>query len=251
MVRPSMHRPLLCLALALTGCATSTTPFYPLDELRALDAPESREELLARALEVAPSKRDGEWRGLVERAAVASLADLEIKTVPGAERALAAVEEFWTRYPALRRSPKFLARRAEVGVEALGWVLQSSRSQEWTARVLEFARRDPVTPHLAQRLADEVVLKRLIPATARPLMELALSRDGAAACEAPALVKVALEVMGDGAPFPEATGPCWKQLEGPLVDAVKRSETRTGKLQLCAALAGQMNVAVVKTACAE
>lgn len=244
MIRPT----LLCLALA--GCATTSGPaFYPLEELRALDTPETKDELLAHAREVAPSKRNDEWRGLVERAAVATLSGVEVKDTASAGDALGRVEELDRRFPALRKSALFLSRRAAVGVSAFGWMLQSSRSQEWTALVLDFATHDAVTPHLAQRLAEEVVMKRLIPSTARPLYELALERDGAAVCEAPGLIKVAMELMSDGDTFPAASKACWKQLEGPLVEAVKASETRTAKLKLCAAMVDHRDVAAVKAAC--
>jgi hypothetical protein len=238
-------------ALTLAACATtSSTTFYPLDELKALDAPETRDELLAHAMEVAPSKRTDEWRGLVERAAIATLADLEVKNLASAERALALLDSTSAKFPPLKKSPAWLAKRAEVGIASFGWVLESRNSQDWVARVLEFAQRDPITPHLAQRLAEEVVLKRLIASTAKPLYDLALERDHAAACDAPGLAQVALDWALDDADFKAATSLCWKQLEATLLDAVKKTETRTAKLKLCAALAAHADAPGVKAACA-
>jgi hypothetical protein len=246
---------LTMLCLALTGCATtagsSTTAFYPLEELQALDVPEGQGELLSHALEVAPSHRNDTWRGLVERAAIATVDEVEVKDTASAEHALEQLRALPARYPFLKRSTPWLARRADVAVKSLGWVSSGHGSREWVLRVLEFARTDAVTPHLAQRLAEEVVLKQLIPSTTLPFFELALERDGATVCDSPTLQKVVLEVASDGSDFTAATSRCWKQVEGELTAAAKKSETRTGKLKLCAAMAAHAESPAVKAACAE
>jgi len=51
-----MHRALALGAVFLTGCAT-TTNFYPLSELTALDPTDDRAEILDRARDVAPTQR--------------------------------------------------------------------------------------------------------------------------------------------------------------------------------------------------
>jgi hypothetical protein len=240
---------LLCLLCA--GCATSsTTAFYPLDELRALDAPETRAELLAHALDVAPSKRDDTWRGLVERAASATLGEVDVKNVASAERALALADELPAKFPFLKKSAPWLASKAQAALSSLGWVMQSSRSREWTARVLELAREDATTPHFAQRLADEVVLKQLTPATALPLYALALTRDGASLCVAPNLPKVVLGAIDWGEETKALIKTCWKQLEAPFIEAITKAETRTEKLKVCAAVAEQQEAAAaLKAVC--
>ncbi len=244
---------LTLLGLLATGCATTgaaTTAFYPLEELRALDTPEDHGELLARAPEVAPSRRTDEWRALVARAAVATLVAAEVKDEQTAERALALTESLPARFPSLSKSPAFLAGRADLGVRALGWASRRD-TRQWTERVVEFARRDAVTPGLAQRLADEVLLKQLVPSTAFGLFELALARDGAAACASPTLAKVVLDVGAYGGQFPAALDTCWAQLEGPLTAAAKSAETHTAKLKLCALMASRAGEASVKAACAD
>ena len=238
-----------CVALA--GCATSSTLFYPLDELEALDAPENHREVLAHALEVAPSKRNDAWRGVVERAASAELATAEVKDEASAERALQLVESQPEKFPFLWRSTAWLSARADLGVKALPWVSQQNRERgAWQRRILEFAKKDAVTPHLAQRLADEVLLKQLIASTAYTLAELAFERDGAAACEWPTAIKMTLELAADGDPFKPALEKCWRQLAGPMTEAVGKAETRTAKLKLCAAMATHANEPAVKAACA-
>jgi hypothetical protein len=247
-----MHRVLLSSLLLLAGCATTgSTAFYPLEELRALDAPESRAEVLARALEVAPSKRDDTWRGVVERAAVATLAAIEVNDASTAEQALALTDTQPERFPFLLRSDAWLAQRAELGVKALPHVAQRGERGTWPRRVLAFARVDARTRGLAQRLADEVLLKQLIPSTAAPLYELAFAREGAAVCDSPTVTAIALAWAAEGESFKPAFEHCWARVQGPLVEAVKAAETRTFKLNACKAMASRQAEAAVKTACAD
>jgi hypothetical protein len=240
----------LC-AFVLTGCATTTTAFYPLDELQALDAPENRGEVLAHALEVAPSKRNDAWRGVVERAAIATLASSEVTDAASAERVLDAVDAQPQKFPFLARSPAWLAARADVGVKALPWVSREGERGQWPRRILEFAKKDAVTPHLAQRLAEEVLLKQLILSTAAPLYELAFEREGVALCDSANVVKMTVELAADGGVFKPALEQCWKQLAGPMVEAVKKAETNTAKLKLCGVMAPHAEEPAVKAACAE
>lgn len=44
---------------------------------------------------------------------------------------------------------------------------------------------------------------------------------------------------------------CWKQLAGPMTEAAKKSETRTGRLNLCAAMASHADDPQVKAVCAD
>jgi hypothetical protein len=240
----------LC-ALVLTGCATTTTAFYPLDELQALDAPENRGEVLAHALEVAPSKRNDAWRGVVERAAIATLAATEVTNPATAERALELVDAQPEKFSFLARSPAWLAARADLGVKALPWVSREGERGQWPRRVLEFAKKDAVTPHLAQRLAEDVLLKQLIASTAAPLYELAFERDGVAMCDSATVTKMTLEMAADGDPFKPALEKCWKQLVGPLTSAATKAETHTAKLKLCGVMAPHAEEPAVKAACAE
>ncbi|MEW5741410.1 MAG: hypothetical protein AB1938_20990 [Myxococcota bacterium] len=198
-----MKRAVIAVGLAVTGCATSS-PFYPLSELQALDPTEDRAEVLARAPEVAPSQRTADWRTAVEKAAIATLTQAEVKDVATAEQALALIDTQPQKFPFLARSPEWLARRADLGVKALPWLANEGERGHWPRRVYEFAKKDAVTPHLAQRLADEVLLKQLIASTAYHLAELAFEREGAAACEWPTAIKMTLELAADGSSFKPA-----------------------------------------------
>lgn len=239
---------LVVVTVMLTGCATGGQ-FYPLSELKALDPVDDAAEVLAHAREVAPSQRTEAWRGVVEQAAVATLKSMTVKDADSAERALAALEEQRGRFGFLGTSPGWLSARADVGVKALPWLAQSN-SDGWVRQVTEFAAADAVTPKLAQRLATEVVLKRLIPSAAVPLFNLGFERDGEAMCADDTIIKTAVELAASGTRWAAALDRCWKNLEGPMTEAVRTSDTRTAKLQLCEAMAPHASDAAVKAACA-
>lgn len=246
-----MHRALALGAVFLTGCATTTT-FYPLSELTALDPTDDRAEILDRAREVAPTQRTDAWRGAVERAAIATLAEAEVKDAATAEQALALLDAQPAKFPFLARSADWLAKRADLGVKALPYVSQhGGEHSAWVRRVTEFAKKDAVTPHLAQRLAEDVVLKQLILSTASGLYELAFERDGVAVCDNANVLKMTVELAGDGSAWKPALEHCWKQLAGPMTEAAAKSETRTAKLHLCEVMAAHAAEPAVKSACAE
>lgn len=245
-----MNRALALGAVFLTGCAT-TTAFYPLSELTALDPTEDRAEILDRARDVAPSQRTAAWRSAVERAAIATLGQAEVRDVATAEQALALLDAQPAKFPFLARSPDWLAGRAELGVRALPYVAQAGDSPGWVRRVTEFAKKDAVTPHLAQRLAEQVLLKQLILSTASGLYALAFERDGVAVCDDANVLQMTVELGADGTAWKPALERCWKQLAGPMTEAAAKSETRTAKLHLCEVMAAHASEPAVKAACAE
>lgn len=246
-----MHRALALGAVFLTGCATTATTFYPLSELTALDPTEDHAEILDRARDVAPTQRTAAWRSAVERAAIATLDEAEAKDVASAEQALALLDTQPAKFPFLARSTDWLARRADVGVRALPFVSPHGDTPAWVRRVTDFAKKDAVTPHLAQRMAEQVLLKQLILSTAAGLYELAFEREGVAVCDDANVIKMTVELGADGSAWKPALERCWKQLAGPMTEAAAKSETRTAKLHLCEVMAAHAAEPAVKAACAE
>jgi hypothetical protein len=137
----------------------------------------------------------------------------------------------------------------DVAIASFGWVLRGSETREWGVRVLDFAKADTTTPHLAQRLAEEVVMKQLIPSAAVPFFVLALERDGAAVCSAPSLPRVMVEAATYGDAPRVLTKACWEQLQPAYLEAIKQADTRTAKLKQCAAMSEQATQPAVKAAC--
>ncbi|MEW6433565.1 MAG: hypothetical protein AB1730_18820 [Myxococcota bacterium] len=175
----------------------------------------------------------------------------EVKDKATAEQALALVDAQPAKFPFLARSTDWLAKRADVGVRALPYVSQHGERGAWVDRVTEFAKKDAVTPHLAQRLAEEVVLKQLILPTAADLYALAFEREGAALCDNPNVIRMTVELGADGSSWKPALERCWKQLAGPMTEAAAKSQARTAKLNLCQVMAPHAAEAAVKAACAE
>jgi hypothetical protein len=254
-----MLRAMIRLLAVCVLCSCATAPVagfssYPLEELQALDAQEAWNELLSRALEVAPSKRDAQWQTLLDHAAIAKLAALEVTDQASASTALRIADELMVTYPSLHKSRPYLDKRVELNVVALPMVLESRQTGEWLARITKLAEHDAVTPRLAQRLATEVVGKRLIPSTGLPLWFLALKRDGAEkVCGEPGLSKAVMEVVADGAGAEVkdlVMKTCQAQLRAPVMELVKTTDSRTVLLRVCPLLAGQAEAAeLVKSKC--
>jgi hypothetical protein len=246
-----MNRLALPLLVVVSGCASTQHAFYPLVELQALDAPENHAEVLAHALEVAPTQRTDAWRGVVERAAIADLSGVEVMSEETAEEALARTEAQPKRFPFLARSAPWLAKRADVGVAALPWLSSQRERGAWQRRVYLFAKQDAVTPHLAQRLAQEVLLKRLIPSTAMGLYELALERDGEAVCSDPLVTTISVALAKETTAFTAAFDTCWPAVRKALLEAVPKTTDFGDRLHLCKVLEAKEQAEDVKAACAQ
>lgn len=245
---------LLTLGLAVS-CATPAS--YPVEDFRALAKQESWRELLGSLASVAPSKRDDQWTAFLAQAAAGNLKNYEVGQSP--EGAIAMADELLKDYPVLKTSKVYMAQRAETGIQALklsfGRYRHSASDDEWLPQVKSFVEKDAVTPGLAQRVAKEVVLGRLIPSTAFPLYQVAFSRDGDAVCDDAELPKVMLEVVEDGVWTEEAkavvAGRCFAQLRGPFSEALAKGDNRHLVKHACQLLAGRAELAeVLKTACA-
>ncbi len=255
-------RHLLTVAVfASAACATTGGPSfasYPMDELRALGSQAAWDELLQHAKDVAPSKRDDEWKKLVEQAAVGTLAAQAPESARDAEAALAHAEQLLKAHPALKTAPAFLSARAELALKAFTHTYGSSRhsagDDPWLVDVRRYVEKDAVTPGLAQRFAKELVLGRLTPSVAFPLYRLALARDGAKVCAEPELTTVLMATIEDGAwagDVKEAATTCWAQVKGPLVAGLKKGEPRGLVRWGCKLIADKPEAAEVKATCAE
>ena len=88
-------------------------------DLDALAAAGNWPELHDRLTDLNPAARDAHWNALVEQAAIGELTP---QAAPGgsfAER-MAAIERYYPKFPSLSGSPRFLALRTSIGLEAFG-----------------------------------------------------------------------------------------------------------------------------------
>lgn len=250
-----MNRTVLMSLGMLASCATPAP--YPVEDFRALVKQESWRELLTSLSAVAPSKRDEQWGTFLGAAAAGELKNLDVPQSPQA--ALSSADEFLRQHPLLKTSKVYMAQRAETGIEVLKLTYSSARhssgDDEWLTRVKAFVEKDTITPQLAQRVAKEVVLSRLIPAVAFPLYQLAFTRDGDAVCDDPKLPAVMLDVVERGS-WPDESkdvvaGRCFSQLKEPFREALAKGENRHLVKHACRLLAGRAELAeLLATACA-
>src|SRR5262249_44858933 len=86
-------------------------------DLDALAAAGNWIELHDRLTDLNPAARDAHWSELVEQAAIGELTP---QTVPGGtytER-IVAIERYYPKFPSLSGSPRFLALRTSIGLDA-------------------------------------------------------------------------------------------------------------------------------------
>ncbi|MCA2977038.1 MAG: hypothetical protein INH41_04725 [Myxococcaceae bacterium] len=243
--------------LLLVGCATTPAAASLMADLRALDRQEGYAELLARLKDVAPSQRDADWEALAAKANVMALDRLEIDDARSGEAALTVMAEQPVAFPSLRRSSDWLQKRTEVGLKAFRWTFGNHRhsagDEPWVPRLLKFAAADPQTRGLAQRLAKELVLERLVSSSAWPLYELAFEREGDAVCADPKLVEVVLDAIDSEAWLDEmsalVTKRCAAQLKAPVAERLKKNESKSFRRGACKVLAGQADVADALKVC--
>lgn len=250
-----MHKPFL-LTLALAACATPPPPAptgpasYPIKDLKALEAQGAYAELVQRMGDVAPSERNDEWKAVTERGAGGYLESFELKDGRDGEAMFEASRDLMKRYPHLKTSKVFLAKRAEVAIKAFALTYSTSMhtrgGDSWVDQVTAFARTDTMTPKLAERLAKEVVLGRLIPVTAFPLVKLANERSGKEVCADVALHPVFLETLEEGswpADVKTLVSSCWSELKAPVLAKLTAPGNKSFVKKACATLADQPEVA--------
>jgi hypothetical protein len=125
----------------------------------ALAAAQNWPELHDRLTDLNPAARDDHWSALVEQAAIGELTP---QTAPGgtyAER-MTAIERYYPKFPSLAGSPKFLALRTAIGLDAFRHCFDDLRDPAKCRDALErFVHVAPVSAELALGAAHLVGLK--------------------------------------------------------------------------------------------
>jgi hypothetical protein len=221
--------------LLLVGCATAKSAEY--EDLRALDKQQNYAEMLGRLKAVAPTQRDEEWEGFVQRATIDALARVELKGSRDAESVLSMIDEQLVAFPSLKKSVAYFQKRADVGVEAFKWTFANYRhatsDEQWVPKVKAFVEKDTSTKGLAQRFANDVVGARLVASSAWPLYELAFQRDGDSVCADKKLVEVVLEVIDSQS---------WLDVKNPVAKKLKENASTSFRKGACQVLSGQADV---------
>jgi len=221
-------RLLLLTTVALLAAAPAlASDRYEMEDLEVLDRQGAWEELFEHLTDIRPSKRDAKWQGIAERACAAQLEAMEVNE-KSADQVLATARSLMSRYPTLKQSKHFMARRAEAGLEAYLRLSRNRRGgeqREWVQQLKEFVLSDAVTPDLAQRAARKVQ-EQYIAVVAWPLWKVALDR-GASLCKDPAFAKSLAETYLEGAwkdeVTPLAEGKCWPQVKDAVAAEIEKS----------------------------
>lgn len=226
-----MTRTLLCFGLAaIAFTAVARANNYDLADLDALAKQAAWQELLDHADNIAPSQRTAHWSELVEQAAVGMVSELDTERLT--YTALPAVDELARRYPVLKHSKPFMAKRANVGLRVFTRCFDLAGDSGADAkmcgeRLAGFADADPDNLELA-RQALGLIESRIHFRSAAPFTiyyrlirndKKQCSNDGAkwAVIEALALDKSDARV----AQARElASTTCWGQMQNQLVDAL-------------------------------
>jgi hypothetical protein len=239
----------LLLSLSLAACATSSAskePSYPVKDFEALEVQQAWLELLTSLGNVAPSQRDERWQGFLERGAAGYLGTLKPRDGYAAEMPLAEANVLLERYPTLKRSRLFMEKRYEIArpafLRSYSNYRHSASDNPWLKKILEYAKEDTTTPEVAQKLAKEVVMQRLIPETAFRLFLLAVERDGKAACADTGLHPIIVAVAEEDVWAEELAGLLGQTCKAELVPALraaisKPDATAALKKNGCAVLA--------------
>jgi uncharacterized caspase-like protein len=209
----------------------AVAPNQVMAELDALAAAKSWRELGTHLTAVQPTMRDGHWASLAEQAVMGDLA--AVSGDPGVR--LAAAEQYLATFPTLRSSQKFLALRADAGLDSFGDCFDRTyggASLDACYRGLEnFVRGVPEDGELA-RNAARLVARKLHRQHAARLFVTALEGPGdrsATVCADTELPSVVTAALGMPSEHPDAkaavalTTKCWDALNGPVVAELART----------------------------
>jgi hypothetical protein len=206
-------------------------PSETIAQLEALAAAESWHELGARLTEVKPTERDGRWNALVEQAALGELTPLTRASSGSPDQRLAAIERYYPAFASLRGSPKFLALRASIGLDAFGRCFDEARGaelQKCRDRLDRFVHTAPMSAKLA-RDAGVLAVHKLNHDNAAPFFAMAFEAPhGEVVCSAPELATAVIAGLDTPGGSLEARSAlaladkCWTSLRTEIVAEVAR-----------------------------
>ncbi len=226
-----------CGLLLLAGSARAAD--YGMADLQALEKQGSWEELVQHLSDIPPSKRDAAWQGLAERSSSSYIASVPI-TDEQPETVFGVMDRLLTRFPQLKQSRAFMAKRAEVGLKAFrysyGRYRHSSGDDPWIDLIKAFIAVDTLDADLPQR-AGELVTSRLVAQCGWPFFKQQLDKTGTAICKNKEFKRsiVAAFVEGD---WPEqildvADNKCWGDVKDALIAELEGKPTKPFKKVIC------------------
>ena len=210
--------------LTLSASTVRAHDDYNMADLKALMTQESWQELLEHALDVRPTQRGRLWRSYLETAAVGYVD--AIRATGDKSRALSTSEELLVKHPILKRSKKYMATRARVGLEALTDCFQNRyASVQCSERVEAFAKADPDNAELAFEGAKLTRLRGSRYVAARLFAMAFADKAQRHKCDDGQVALAVIPVLGntDGGPTVDAAKKvafeyCWGAMKADLLD---------------------------------
>lgn len=231
------------LAITASSAAWAEGPQkYTMEDLRALAEAQSWSELLEHAEDVRPSERKAEWRGFLEKAAAGHLDALH-----GQKRsaeAAGAADQLLIRFPALKQSKVFMAKRRDTGLPAFAECMRDAYGAGACVERLDvFTKVDPADGEL-QLAAAKIVARGGMWAAAAPFFARAFddAKLRKAGCRDDALPETLRRAFGQPPDYDNtkaaakvAFEQCFDALEPVLMEAFYASGGYDAK-NLCAGL---------------
>lgn len=219
-------------AVAALLASTAYARSYELSDLEALEQQSGWQELLDHADDVAPAQRSTRWMQLVEEAGVGLITGLDTDklTFTG----LGVADELTRRYPTLKTSKLFMAKRADIGLRTFTRCFDVASTDGAMAkmcgeRLAGFADGDPDNVDLSRR-AIAMIDSRIHFHTAAPFSiyyRLIGGKKGAKECANDGAKWAVIEALALDKTDPRvaqarevASVTCWDQMQNQLVDAL-------------------------------
>ena len=219
---------LVLLVIGVTRAGFAADQAYSIKDLRALADQRAWSELASHLEDIRPADRGPEWNTLLEQTATGLLE--EGSQAQDAYGSLSNSEGMFKRYPKLKGSKPFMAKRAEVGLKAFNACFQDGYGADQCLQELtSFVRNDGDNLDLAFK-AGKLTRRNAKHWAAAPFFADALVKPGAERrCDDE---DVALAVMSGlslpasgyerflGASVKLASELCWPILKGPLREQI-------------------------------
>lgn len=197
---------------------------YTMKDLEALAKSESWSELGGHLEDIAPAQRSAKWKKIVEETALNQLQAEKEDNNPFA--GLIVADGYTKRFVFLKKSRKFMDKRAEVGLKGFESCYQMSYSGgPCNERIRPFVEADPGNVQFALK-AGQLVIRNQNHYFSIPFFRLAVvwAKGDKKTCEASRLMEALEAALGLPASYTklvadakETAKTCWPTLRGSLL----------------------------------
>jgi hypothetical protein len=215
------------ILLGLPRIAGAEPTKYTFEDLKALGESQGWQELLEHAEDVRPSERKQPWKDLLEKAAVGTVD--QYLTQKKLLEAFGTAEQVVTRFPTLKQSKSFMAKRREAGLAALGeCFLDQYAGSRCIDELDKFTKLDPNDAELQFGAGKLVVDKGRMYASAPPFFARAFTNAAQrkTGCKDKSVIDAVLRAFGQPPDYDNtkaaaqiAFDQCYAELKEPLLTA--------------------------------